>query len=151
MMSRALNTLCQPGASRNLVLWIPIPRGGMTISSVSEVCRATCYRDRSASFTKLNEALVQKGGGTVFRVQLWNCWLVAELHARTHQSPPPSAGNICVDFDYEGETVYSFKYNAQMLVAQAVDIFNAGASSSATNGAVSANNLFEKICLWLKP
>ena len=74
---------------------------------------------------------------------------------------PPSAGNVSVNFDYEGETVYLFasdfvfkwlvnKYNAQMLVAQEVDIFNAG-SSSATNGAVSANNLFEKICLWLKP
>ena len=69
-----------------------------------------------------------------------------------HINPPPRrlARNVCVDFDYEGENVYSFKYNAQMLVAQEVDIFNAG-SSSATNGAVSANNLFEKICLWLKP
>ncbi len=71
---------------------------------------------------------------------------------------PPVAGNG--DCEYDGETVYSFasdaifqwlvnKHNAQML-AGAVGMFNCGAASE-TYGAVSAGNLFEKICLWLKP
>jgi hypothetical protein len=64
------------------------------------------------------------------------------------------------DCEYDGVTVYSFasdfifqwlvnKHNAQML-AGAVGMFSCGAASE-TYGAVSAGNMFEKICLWLKP
>ena len=63
------------------------------------------------------------------------------------------------EYDYT-DTVYSFasdfifqnlmeKHNVAML-AGAVGMFNCGAASE-TNAAVSAGNLFEKICLWLKP
>ena len=74
-----------------------------------------------------------------------------------HINPPVSVDG---DVQYDGDSVYSFasdaifqmlvdKHNTQML-AGAVGLFNAGAASE-TYGAVSAGNLFEKICLWLKP
>lgn len=42
------------------------------------------------------------------------------------------------------------KHNDDQMLAGAVGMFNAGVASE-TYGAVSAGNLFEKICLWLKP
>ena len=64
------------------------------------------------------------------------------------------------DYEYSGSTVYSFasdaifqqlveKHKVQML-AGAVAMFNCRAASE-SYGTVSSDNLFAKVCLWLKP
>jgi len=120
----------------------------------------------SASHNMLKEALAAKGGAIAENFFKFSFGAVDSLqnYMLVHINPPLVAvagdGDGEDNFDYKGETVYSFasdfifqwlvsKNNAQML-AGAVGMFNAGAASEAY-GAVSAGNLFEKICLWLKP
>ena len=121
-------------------LVIPIPGGG-------------------SSHALLNETLAVKGGAIAEAFFKFSFGAVDLLQSYMliHINPPVSSDG---NFKYDGETLYSFasddifqrlvgKHNAQML-AGAVGMFNIGAASE-TYGAVSAGNLFEKICLWLKP
>eukprot|EP01039_Chlorochromonas_danica_P010110 gene10110-11190_t len=109
--------------------------------------------------TKLEATLAEKGGAIAeefFKFGFGTVdWL--QSYMLVHINPPVSDNG---DFEYDGLTLYSFasdaifqwlvnKHNAQML-AGAVGMFNSGASSWKYGG-VSAGNLFEKICLWLKP
>ena len=111
------------------------------------------------SHSQLRAAVAEKGGPIAeafFKFSFGTVdWLQSYL--LVHINPPVSVHG---DFQYDGDLVYSFasdaifqrlvdKHNTQML-AGAVGLFNAGAASE-TYGAVSAGNLFEKICLWLKP
>ena len=74
-----------------------------------------------------------------------------------HINPPVSADG---DFQYDGRKVYSFASDTifqklvdtydSIMLAGAMGMFNSGAAEH-TYGAVSGDNLFEKICLWLKP
>jgi hypothetical protein len=74
-----------------------------------------------------------------------------------HINPPLSTDG---DFQYEGAIVYSFasdyifqklvEKNKTKMLTGAAGMFNVGAASD-EYGAVSAGNLFEKICLWLNP
>jgi hypothetical protein len=77
-----------------------------------------------------------------------------------HINPPWSVSRG--DWVFEGMHVHSFtsddifkailRPHATRLLAEPTDIFNTMASrAAATYGGSSAGNLFEKICLWLRP
>jgi hypothetical protein len=79
-----------------------------------------------------------------------------QSYTLVHINPPSTNGH----FQYDGQATYSFasdyvfrqlleKHRVQMLTG-AGGLFNTGVATE-TFGAVSAGNLFEKICLWLKP
>jgi hypothetical protein len=109
---------------------------------------------------RFKEALAVKGGAIAEDFFKFGFGIVDsyQSYMLVHINPPKS---IDGDFEYGSSgIVYSFasdiifqrlmeKYQAQML-AGAANLFNCGAAIE-TYGAVSAGNLFEKICLWLKP
>lgn len=114
---------------------------------------------RINSYTTLTKALDDKGGDIINGFFNFSFGIIDSLESYilVHINPPQSGDG---GYSYDGATVYSFasdeifqllvaKYEVKML-AGATNIFNAGAASN-TYGAVSAGNLFEKICLWLKP
>jgi hypothetical protein len=113
----------------------------------------------SDSPTLLEETLEKKGGAIADAFFTFSFGTVDLLqnYMLVHINPPMSSDG---DYEYDGKTVYSFasdyvfkqlmeKHNGQML-ARAIGLFNSGAASE-TIGAASAGNLFEKVCLWLKP
>ena len=75
-----------------------------------------------------------------------------------HMNPPWSPVNN--DWLYQASAVYSFASDAifqkiaekhkTRLLAEPINLFNAGVAPDVYGGG-SAGNLFEKICLWLKP
>ena len=107
---------------------------------------------------KLENVITKKGGAIVesFFKSGFGTLDTEENYMIVHINPPMVDGK----FVYDGIVEYSFAsdkifqrleamYNTQML-AGAAGMFNSGVASE-NYGAVSAGNLFEKICLYLKP
>ena len=107
---------------------------------------------------RLEEVLFKNGGAIAEGFFKFSFGTIDPQQSYTlvHINPPSTNGH----FQYDGQAMYSFasdyvfrqlleKQRVQML-AGAVGLFNTGVATE-TCGAVSAGNLFEKICLWLKP
>ena len=108
---------------------------------------------------KLDESLADKGGKIAEDFFKFSFGTIDSLQSYmlVHINPPVSANG---DFQYDGRKVYSFASDIifqklvdtyeSIMLAGAIGIFNSGVAEQ-TYGSVSAGNLFEKICLWLKP
>ena len=106
----------------------------------------------------MEDSLLTKGGAIAegFFKFSFGAVDLQQSYTLVHINPPSTNGY----FQYDGQAMYSFasdyvfrqlleKHRVQML-AGAAGLFNTGVATE-TCGAVSAGNLFEKICLWLKP
>ena len=107
----------------------------------------------------LVEAFAQKGGASATELFGFSFGtLYSEQTYMLVQINPPVSDDG--DYEYSGWTVYSFASDAifqklmekhsEVMLAEAVRRFSRS-PALVSYGAVSSSNLFEKICLWLKP
>eukprot|EP01031_Cornospumella_fuschlensis_P032164 gene32164-38904_t len=105
----------------------------------------------------MDEALEQKGGAIA--ESFFKCGFgiadCLQSYMLVHINPPLSADG---EFNYSGWKLYTFasdaifqllaKHHSTQMLAGAVAMFNV---DTASHDFVSADKLFEKVCLWLKP